>query len=137
MSSDNRIKKYLEIFAKEKSKENYIRLLDAFRYTDVLVPLVSDEMTEFDFGNQGVLKEDLKPDIMCFPKLNKYLMPVFSSSEEIPDTYKPQKIVFMHCRDWINLRRLKNNEGVIFNPFSDFSFILGLDQIKVLKSFLD
>ena len=133
---DNPLEKHLAVFAADKSKDNYVRLLYAFRYTDVLVPAAVRNDPELPFGNDGVLKPSVfKPDIIYFEALNKHLMPVFSSQKEIPADYKAGKAVFMHCLDWIKAFRLKNSDGVILNPFSKVSFILTPDQIKILLSF--
>lgn len=133
---DNLLEKRLAAFAADKSKENYVSLLYAFRYTDVLVPAAVQNNPELPFGNAGVLKHSVfKPDIVYFNSLNKRLMPVFSSQKEIPADYKAGKAVFMHCLDWIKAARLSRNDGVILNPFSALSFVLTPDQIKILLSF--
>ena len=133
---DNPLEKCLAAFAADKSKDNYVRLLYAFRCTDVLVSAEARNDPELPFGNAGVLKSSVfKPDIVYFKDLNKRLMPVFSSQKEIPADYKAGKAVFMHCPDWIKAFRLKNGDGVILNPFSKMSFILTPDQIKILLSF--
>ena len=103
---DNSLEKHLAVFAADKSKDNYVRLLYAFRYTDVLVPAAVQNDPELPFGNDGVLKSSVfKPDIIYFEALNKHLMPVFSSQKEIPADYKAGKAVFMHCLDWIKVFR--------------------------------
>ena len=61
---DNPLEKHLAVFAADKSKDNYVRLLYAFRYTDVLVPAAVRNDPELPFGNDGVLKPSVfKPDI--------------------------------------------------------------------------
>lgn len=133
---DNPLEKHLAVFAADKSKDNYVRLLYAFRYTDVLVPAALREDPELPFGNGGLSKPSVfKPDIVYFDALDKRLMPIFSSQKEIPADYKAGKAVFMHCLDWIKAARLSRNDGVVLNPFSALSFVLTPDQIKILLSF--
>ena len=133
---DNPLEKRLAEFAADKSKENYVRLLYAFRYTDVLVPSAVPDDGRLPFANGGVLPSvRFKPHVVFFPSLNRRLIPVFSTQEEIPVDFKAGKASFMHCRDWINAAKLCLNDGVILNPYSERSFVLTSDQIKILVSF--
>ena len=134
--SDNLLEKRLEVFASDKSKENYVRLLYAFRYTDVLISMaISDDLAFFSAHSEVSKQFIFKSDSLYVETLGKRLMPIFSSQKEIPADYKAGKAVFMHCLDWIKVFRLKNSDGVILNPFSKMSFILTPDQIKILLSF--
>lgn len=122
-------------FYRDKSKEKYVRLLEALRTTDVLVPsaLTTDVLP---FGNDGILKQSaFKPDVIYMASLNKRVMPVFSEQKKIPSDYSAGKAVFMHCSDWIRAFRMTCCDGVILNPFSDISFLLTPDQIRILSFF--
>ena len=134
---DNPLEKRLADFAADKSKDNYVRLLTAFRYTDVLVPSAAPDDGELPFGNGGVIGASarFRPYVAFFPSLNKRLIPVFSAQSHIPDGFKAGKAFFMHCRDWVNAVKLCPNDGVILNPYSVPSFILTRDQIKLLTAF--
>ena len=48
---ENSLEKHLAVFAADKSKENYVRLLYAFRYTDVLVPSIKRDEPDMPFEN--------------------------------------------------------------------------------------
>jgi len=129
------LEKRLIDFSRNKSKENYVLLLEAFRCTDVLVP---SERTaaELPFGNEGILKQTaFKPDILYISSQQKHLMPIFSDPAKIPPDYTAGKAVFMHCSGWIKTFYSIRCEGVILNPFSDLSFLLTPDQIRVLSLF--
>lgn len=90
---DNPLEKHLAVFAADKSKDNYVRLLYAFRYTDVLVPAAVRNDPELPFGNDGVLKPSVfKPDIIYFEALNKHLMPVFHRKRKFPRIIKPVRL---------------------------------------------
>ena len=133
---DNLLEKHLAEFAADKSRENYVRLLYAFLYTDVLVLSALPDEGELPFANGGVLPPvRFKPFVVFFPTLNRRLIPVFSTQEQIPAGFKAGKAFFMHCRDWINAAKLRPNDGVILNPYSERSFVLTQDQIKILASF--
>ena len=106
--------------------------MDAFVCTDVLVPsaLPADELP---FGNGGIIgSQSFKADVIFVSAVNKRLMPVFSNQSEIPSGYKAGKAVFMHCADWIDAFRKIKCDGVILNPFSEKSFLLTPDQIRLL-----
>ena len=129
------LEKRLIEFSQDKSKEKYVRLLEAFRCTDVLVPS-GRKPTELPFGNDGILKQtSFIPDIIYVSSQNKRLMPIFSDPSKIPSDYTAGKAVFMHCSGWIKTFRCACCEGVILNPFSDISFLLTPDQIRVLSLF--
>ncbi len=135
---DNPLEKHLFRFAQSKSKDDYVRLLYAFRHTDVLVAQALQNDGELPlFGNGGIAKipDRFKPDVVFFPNLGKRLIPVFSTPAEIPADFKSGNPVFMHCRDWIRASRRCPNDGVILNPRSKLSFVLTADQIKVLAAF--
>lgn len=133
---DNPLEKRLAEFAADKSRENYVRLLYAFRYTDVLVPSALPDEGELPFANGGFLPSvRFKPFVVFFPTLNRRLIPVFSTQKQIPADFKAGKASFMHCRDWINAAKLRPNDGVILNPYSERSFVLTKDQIQILASF--
>ena len=73
------LERRLNEFSTDKSKENYVRLLDAFRCTDVLVPSLLPA-AELPFENEGVLTDHpFKPDVIYFSSSDKRLMPVFSN----------------------------------------------------------
>ena len=133
--ADRLLERRLAEFSNDKTKEKYVRLLEAFRTTDVLVPAapVSDELTS---GNEGIAGlPPFKPAVLYIPSLKKKLMPVFSGQSEIPDGHTIGKTVFMHCADWIKAFRATGSEGVILNPFSELSFVLTPDQIRFLSLF--
>ncbi len=131
--SSSLLKKRLTGFLSDRSRENYIRLLDAFVYTDVLVP-AARTTEELPFGNDGILHpQAFKPDVIFISSLNKKLMPVFSDQTEIPPDYTGGKTVFMHCSDWIGAFYKTRSDGVILNPFSEKSFLLTPDQIRILS----
>ena len=134
---DNPLEKRLADFAADKSPDNYVRLLTAFRYTDVLVPSAAPAAGELPFGNGGIIETParFRPYVAFFPSLNKRLIPVFSAQSHIPADLKAGKAFFMHCRDWVNAVKSCPNDGVILNPYSVPSFILTRDQIKVLTAF--
>lgn len=135
---DNPLEKHLSRFARSKSKDDYVRLLYAFRYTDVLVAraLPNDgELPLFGNGGAAEVPDRFDPDVVFFPALGKRLIPVFSTLDEIPAGFQSGNPVFMHCRDWIHASRRRPNDGVILNPWSKLSFVLTPDQIKVLLSF--
>lgn len=89
---DNPLEKRLAAFAADKSKENYVSLLYAFRYTDVLVPAAVQNDPELPFGNAGVLKHSVfKPDIVYFNSLNKRLMPVFRHKRKFRQIIKQER----------------------------------------------
>ena len=129
------LERRLKEFSADKSKENYVRLLEAFRQTDLLV--LSDNSTnELPFENNGVLPlPSFRPAVIYFSSLNKRLMPVFSNQTKIPDDRKTGKTVFMHCSGWINAFRRTGCDGVILDPFSNLSFLLTPDQIRILSLF--
>lgn len=132
---DSLLEKRLNDFSANKSKENYIRLLDAFRCTDVLVPsaLPADELP---FGNEGIsAPSTFKPEIIFFKPLNKNLLPLFSNRARIPDGHAFGKSFFMHCSGWIKVFYSARCDGVILNPFSELSFVLTPDQIRLLSLF--
>lgn len=132
--TDNPLEKCLAAFARDKSGDNYVRLLYAFRYTDVLVTEALPDGELPLFGNQGIVQNRrFVPDII--PYAGKMLMPVYSEAKEIPANRPTGKAVYMHCRDWIKASRQKKTDGAVLNPFSELSFILTRDQIKVLLSF--
>lgn len=134
--TDNALERHLAAFAADKSKDNYVRLLYAFRYTDVLVSAALRNDPELPFAHGGFAAPAVfRPDIVYIDSLRQHLMPVFSSQKEIPAGYKAGKAVYMHCLDWIKAFRLKKSDGVILNPFSAKSFVLTPDQIKILLSF--
>ncbi len=133
---ENPLEKHLAVFAADKSKENYVRLLYAFRYTDVLVPSIKRDEPDMPFENGCMLKLSVfKPDLIYLNSLNKRLLPLFSSQKEIPTDYKTGKSVFMHCLDWVKVSKRSKSDGAILNPFSAQSFILTPDQIEILLSF--
>ncbi|MBO4519771.1 MAG: SseB family protein [Alphaproteobacteria bacterium] len=122
-------------FFRDKSKEKYVLLLEAFRCTDVLVP-AAPTANELPFGNEGILKQTVfRPDVIYMASENKRLMPIFSDPTKIPSDYASGKTVFMHCSGWIKAFYAGNSEGVILNPFSDISFLLTPDQIRILSLF--
>ena len=122
-------------FSQDKSKEKYVLLLEAFRCTDVLVPAASTE-NELPFGNAGILKQTaFRPDVIYMTRENKRLMPIFSDQTKIPPDYISGKTVFMHCSGWIKAFYTTGCDGVILNPFSDISFLLTPDQIRILSLF--
>lgn len=132
---DSLLEKRLSDFSANKSKENYIRLLDAFHCTDVLIPsaLPADELP---FGNEGVLAPlTFKPEIIFFKPLNKNMLPLFSNRSKIPDNHAFGKTFYMHCSGWINVFYSARCDGVILNPFSELSFVLTPDQIRLLSQF--
>lgn len=135
--TDSVLEKRLADFAADKSKDNYVKLLTAFRYTDVLVPSAPQNEEELPFGNGGIVETParFRPYAAFFPTLNKRLIPIFSAQSEIPADFKAGKAFFMHCRDWVNAVRMTPNDGVILNPYSERSFILTRDQIKLLTLF--
>ncbi|MBR1778076.1 MAG: SseB family protein [Alphaproteobacteria bacterium] len=133
--ADHLLERRLVEFSYDKSKEKYVRLLEAFRIMDVLVPSVPASR-ELPLGNRGILAPSLFiPDVLYVASLNKRLMPVFSDQNKIPSDYASSKTVFMHCSDWIKVFRTTKSEGVILNPFSEYSFVLTPDQIRVLSLF--
>ena len=132
---DNQLERCLAEFAADKSKDNYVRLLCAFRYTDVLVPSASPGDGELPFANGGIIENRFRPYVVFFPSLNRLLVPVFSRETEIPADFKAGKTSFMHCRGWMNAIKLSPNDGVILNPYSRQSFVLTKEQIKILASF--
>lgn len=122
-------------FSSDKSKEKYVLLLEAFRQTDVLVPAALTT-NGLPFGNEGILKQEaFKPDVIYLASENKRLMPIFSDQTKIPPDYISGKSVFMHCSGWIKAFYTTGCDGVIFNPFSDLSFLLTPDQIRILSLF--
>jgi len=135
LPTDSLLEKRLSDFSANKSKENYIRLLDSFRCTDVLVPsaLSADELP---FGNEGISASlTFKPEIVFFKPLNKNLLPLFSNRSRIPDGHAFGKSFFMHCSGWIKVFYSARCDGVILNPFSELSFVLTPDQIRLLSLF--
>lgn len=133
-NAGNLLEKHLSAFVSDKTKENYVRLLQAFRCTDVLV-LSGAEKAGNTLVNDGrsAAAGAFRPDIVYFADLKMHLMPLFSSEDKIPP--HTGKAVFMHCNDWINLFRLRKSDGIILNPRSTPSFVLTADQIKVLALF--
>ena len=132
-SSPTLLEKRLTGFLSDQSKENYIRLLDAFLYTDVLVP-AARPTDELPFGNDGMFCDrTFKPDVIFVSSLNKRVMPVFSNQTEIPSGYAGGKTVFMHCSDWIGAFYKTRSDGVLLNPFSKKPFLLTPDQIRILS----
>lgn len=130
---DNLLERRLIEFSSDKSKENYIRLLDALHCTDILVPFSrfdGELPLERPFENVA-----LKPDVMFFESLNKRLMLAFSDQTKLPPDHAVGKTVFMHCADWIKAFYTTKSDGVILNPFSGLSFVLTRDQIRILSLF--
>ena len=83
------MEKRLEVFASDKSKENYVRLLYAFRYTDVLIPMAISDDSAFFSARSAVSKQFIfKSDSLYIETLGKRLMPIFSTQKEIPADYK-------------------------------------------------
>lgn len=135
VSTDSLLERRLIEFSQEKSKEKYVRFLEALRNTDVLVPSARAE-NELPFGNEGILKtRQFRPDVIYVKSLNKRLMPIFSNQSKISADYVSGKSVFMHSSDWIKAFRLIRCDGVILNPFSEISFFLSADQIRILSLF--
>lgn len=134
-AADLLLERRLTEFSADKSKENYVRLLEAFRQTDLLVPSDCGQK-ELPFANGGVLSPAaFHPAVLYFSSMNKRVMPVFSNQSKIPADKITGKTVFMHCSGWINAFRKTRCDGVILNPFSELSFLLTPDQIRVLSLF--
>ena len=92
---DNLLEKHLAEFAADKSRENYVRLLYAFLYTDVLVLSALPDEGELPFANGGVLPSvRFKPFVVFFPTLNRRLIPVFLTQEQNPARFKAGKAFF-------------------------------------------
>ena len=133
--AESLLKRRLAEFAADKTKEKYVYLLDALRHTDVLVPVGCSAEKQLS-GNEDLLqKTGLKAEAIYISSLQKHLMPIFSDPTEIPAGHITGKTVFMHCSGWIKAFRSSRCEGVILNPFSDISFVLTPDQIRVLFFF--
>lgn len=131
---DNLLEKALSAFSDNKTKENYVRLLDAFHRTDILVPAAASDV--LSLGDQGFsTQRPFKPEILFLPSVGKKVIPVFSRQSKIPEKYTGRKTVFMHSAGWINAFYTAHCDGVVLNPFSDLSFFLTPDQIRILSCF--
>ena len=131
----NLLEQRLADFCACKSKENYVRFLETLHRTDILIPAaaVSDTLP---FGNNGILeKNSFKPDVIFLDSLKKKVMPVFSDQTKLPLSFKGRKTVFMHCSDWLKAFHSTGCDGVVLNPFSETSFFLTPDQLRVLSFF--
>ena len=141
MSDNNILEQAADTFINEKTKDNFVKMMEALEKANIFLPAMFPE--EIDEETKAMIRAGksikVSKDTKIAPCLLKkesgeQVLPVFSSGRHIPKERRSPALLSMPFLNCVNmaLSNLDKISAVVLNPFT-LNIVIGKEMLEVAK----